>query len=133
MEPELGRQYILDIFKYILLGVSLDEIHVVHSLAKPRLRPFFRKISTDAVSAVMDDRASDRVCFKLEKRRSTEMLTPGIARISRATCAMYFRVPAFSFRPQSTPCSGQQYKTHLPPPQRIVKVRRHRRNVAEGL
>jgi len=41
------------------------------------------------MSAVMDDRASDKVCFKLEKRRSTEMLTPGMARISRATSDMY--------------------------------------------
>ncbi|KAJ7203235.1 hypothetical protein B0H12DRAFT_1225639 [Mycena haematopus] len=38
-------------------------------------------MSTAAVSAVIDERASDNVCLTLEKSRSTEILTPGIARI----------------------------------------------------
>jgi hypothetical protein len=35
----------------------------------------------------MAERESDRVCLLLEKSRSTEMLTPGMARISRAMSA----------------------------------------------
>ncbi|KAJ7260845.1 hypothetical protein B0H12DRAFT_1217832 [Mycena haematopus] len=45
-------------------------------------------MSTAAVSAVIDERASDNVCLTLEKSRSTEILTPGIARMSRETRAM---------------------------------------------
>jgi hypothetical protein len=44
----------------------------------------------------MDERASDGVWFKLEKSRSTEMLTPGMTRMSIAARAMNFSVPAFS-------------------------------------
>ena len=38
----------------------------------------------DAVSAVMEERESERVCLLLEKRRSMETRTAGIARMSRA-------------------------------------------------
>ena len=36
----------------------------------------------DADSAVMEDLVLERVCLLLEKRCSTEMLTPGMARMS---------------------------------------------------
>jgi len=39
---------------------------------------------TAAVSADMDERESESVCLQLEKRRSTDTLTAGIMRMSRA-------------------------------------------------
>jgi hypothetical protein len=42
-------------------------------------------IVMEADFAVMDDLVSERVCLLLEKSRSTETLTAGMARISRAT------------------------------------------------
>jgi hypothetical protein len=86
-------EYILNIFEYPLFVMNLDEIHVAS--ASPDFNHSFVTISMHAVSAVMDERASVKECFTLEKRRSTETLTPGMARISRATRAIYLRVPWF--------------------------------------
>ncbi|KAJ7189741.1 hypothetical protein GGX14DRAFT_580426 [Mycena pura] len=38
----------------------------------------------DTISAVLDKRASDKVCFMFENKRSTNMLTPGMAVTTRA-------------------------------------------------
>jgi hypothetical protein len=100
---------------------------------KPSPSPAFNHslvmMSTDAVSAVIHDRASDRVCFKPEKSRSTEMLTPGMARISRATRAIYFKVPAFSWHHGSIIGLPKRRETNLPPCERIIEARRDRRDV----
>jgi hypothetical protein len=44
----------------------------------------FETMVIAAVRAAIDERESDRVCLLLKKSRSTAMLTPGIARTSRA-------------------------------------------------
>ena len=97
--------------------------------ASPDFNHSFVMMSTDAVSAVIDDRASDRVCFKLEKSRSTEMLTPGMARLSRATRAIYFKVPAFSCHRGSMTRLVKRGKTNLPPRERIIEARCDGRDV----
>jgi hypothetical protein len=48
----------------------------------------FDRTVTRRDSAVIEDRSAGMVWVIEEKRRSTEMLTPGIARISRAILAM---------------------------------------------
>lgn len=51
----------------------------------------------DTVSAVIYKWASDKVCFMLEDKCSTDMLTLGMARISCAMRTMNFNVPWFSY------------------------------------
>ncbi|KAJ7763826.1 hypothetical protein B0H16DRAFT_1527276, partial [Mycena metata] len=60
--------------------------------ARPALIHSFVTMSTDAVSAVMDERSSDKVFLTLENRRSTEMLY-GTYTISRATRLICLKVP----------------------------------------
>jgi hypothetical protein len=50
--------------------------------ASPDSNRSFVTISKEAVSTVIDAESLDRVCFKLEKSRSTEIPTPGMTRMS---------------------------------------------------
>lgn len=54
----------------------------------PLLRPCFsHSLATtvfDAEAAVIEDRESDNVCLLLENSHSTDILTPGMARMSWA-------------------------------------------------
>jgi hypothetical protein len=51
---------------------------------KPRFSHSLATTVFDADAAVIEDRESDKVCLLLENSRSTEILTPGMARMSRA-------------------------------------------------
>ena len=64
-------------------------------LHSPDFSCSFVKMHIDEFSGVIDVQSSVKVCFMLENGCLKAILTPGIARMSLATCTTNGRVPQF--------------------------------------